>query len=206
MTTEAISAAKATQTEMERKFTNACARLEEIGVEVADIALDAHLGDSKASAKLAKLRSEEIALSTDIKHLEAALASAKRRVAAAEAEATDDQERDKAREVLDRLPVFRGRWAEIAAGAEMMLGGLMGMETDFRFFAERGYAPVSWLQARVVTLLAAHTTMQGFDMHARPLRSFEKKDGAELVSGWASNIRSRAQARINRTKAAKRAA
>ncbi len=206
MTAE-ISAAKATQTEMEQKLSEARERLEAAQAGADGVSFQAHCGDKGAKATLAKFNADAATASAEVRSLEAALAEAKRRVAQAEADANDHREQEKARQALERVAAFEERGDKVNQAVEALVGELVGFERDWRDLQMLGYAPTStWSLAQVNVVLAVHTKLQGVGLHIRPLQTHEKKELPGLLAAWAGNIRSRASARLGRNAKPRRAA
>ncbi len=205
--TQEIQAARQTVQKVEVKLSEAKQRLAQIGGEVSEVALPATLGDVKAAKRLEALKQEELTLRADVRHLEAAIASAHKLVGMAERDALDDQERVKAERALEAAAAFRERGERVVEALEALVGELMGFERDWRTLQQLDYPPTStWSLTQANITLAIHSRLQGFGLHIRPLQHHEKKDLLELVSAWESNIKARAKARLNRNAKPRRAA
>ncbi len=207
MTSQEIIDVHAVQTEMAGKLADARERLSAATAAADQVAFSAHSGDKAAIAALAKHNAEAATASAEARSLEAALSEAQRRVAAAEAAAIDEREREKAERALEAAAAFHERGERVVAALEALVSELMGFERDYRELLLLDYAPTStWSLAQVNIVLSLHTRLQGLGLHVRPLQHHEKKDLLELVSAWETNIRARAKARLNRNAKPRRAA
>jgi septal ring factor EnvC (AmiA/AmiB activator) len=108
MTTQ-VEDAKGVLQGLETKLFDARARHAETQVKAMELAYPANTGDESARKKLDGLNAKVAMLGTEIASLEAAIVTAKRHVAAAEAAEVDEAERRKARDALALLDDFSQR-------------------------------------------------------------------------------------------------
>ncbi len=206
MTSQEIIDVHAVQTEMAGKLADARERLSAATAAADQVAFSAHSGDKAAIAALAKHNAEAATASAEARSLEAALAEAQRRVAAAEAKAQDDRERDRAREALELVEQFEKRAESLDAALRDFVEHYNALEADWRTLAALGYHPTASFElTRVGVSLAAQTALQRARLEGRFLAPHERRSFGEVIGAWSDAIRNRAEARINRNKPRKAA-
>ena len=104
-----VEDAKVVLQDLKDKLSAARARHAETQVKAMELAYPANTGDESARKKLDGLNAKVAMFAAEIASLEAAIVTAKRRVAAAEAAEVDEAERRKAREALALLDDFSQR-------------------------------------------------------------------------------------------------
>jgi septal ring factor EnvC (AmiA/AmiB activator) len=107
--TTPVEDAKGVLQGLETKLSDARARHADTQARAAELAYPANTGDERARTKLDGLNAKAAMVAAEIASLQAAIVTAKRHVAAAEAAEVDEAERRKAREVLALLDDFSQR-------------------------------------------------------------------------------------------------
>jgi hypothetical protein len=168
---------------LEGKLSDARARHVETEAKAAELAYPANTGDESARKKLDGLNAKVAMVAAEVASLEAAIVTAKRHVAAAEAAEVDEAERRKARDALALLDDFSRRGKLLDESLDKFMKQYDALTRDFRALQLLGYEPTSYFLAP----------------HAR-------RDFISVIEGWARHVRGRAEARLNRHAPGKKAA
>ena len=154
-----VEDAKGVLQDLETKLSDARARHAETQVKAMELAYPANTGDESARKKLDGLNAKVAMLGTEIASLEAAIVTAKRHVAAAEAAEVDEAERRKARDALALLDDFSQRGKLLDDAMDNFVRQYDELVHDFRELQLLGYEPTSYpliqinMQAAVATKL-----------------------------------------------------
>jgi len=198
MTTQ-VEDAKGVLQGLETKLFDARARHAEMQAKAMELAYPANTGDESARKKLDGLNAKWAMVATEVVSLEAAIVTAKRHVADAEAAEVDEAERGKAREALQLLDSFSKRGAQLEAGLAAFVAEYVALTREFHALDRLGYSPATWSLVQVNMALAIGTKLQATNLHQRFLAPHERRDFRDVVDGWSKHLRARASARLNRT-------
>ena len=158
MTTQ-VEDAKGVLQGLESKLSDARARHAETQVKAMELAYPANTGDESARKKLDGLNAKVAMVAAEVVSLEAAIVTAKRHVAAAEAAEVDEAERRKARDALALLDDFSQRGKLLDESLDKFVRQYDELARDFRALQLLGYEPTSYpliqinMQAAVATML-----------------------------------------------------
>jgi hypothetical protein len=148
---------------------------------------------AEINAKISELTAEESMLN-------AALKVASKREAEAKAAQSDAQERDNAEEALDLLESFAKRGAALDAAFNAAIAEYTELSEEFRQLERLGYGPTTYPLVKVTMKTALLTKLMGTDLVVEHLAPHARKTFEGAIEGWSSNVRGKAQARLNRNK------
>ncbi len=191
---------------LEGKLADARARHVKIVLDARDVSFGAHTIGGEERKRLDKLEGETAKAAMEVTSLEAAIVTAKRHVADAEAAEADEAERGKAREALQLLDSFSKRGAQLEAGLAAFVAEYVALTREFHELDRLGYPPATWSLVQVNMALAIGTKLQATNLHQRFLAPHERQDFISVIEGWARHVRGRAEARLNRNAPVKKAA
>ena len=191
---------------LETKLSDARMRLADTQAKAAELAYPANTGDESARKKLDGLSAKAAMVTAEIVSLEAAIVTAKRHVADAEAAEVDEAGRRKAREALQLLDSFSKRGAQLEAGLAAFVAEYEALARDFRELQLLGYEPTSYPLVQVNMQAAVATKLQFTDLRQNFLAPHARRDFISVIEGWARHVRGRAEARLNRNAPGKKAA
>jgi hypothetical protein len=205
MTTQ-VEDAKGVLQGLESKLSDARARHADTQAKAAELAYPANTGDESARKKLDGLNAKVAMVAAEIASLEAAIVTAKRHVAAAEAAEVDEAERRKAREALALLDDFSQRGKLLDESLDKFVRQYDELARDFRELQLLGYEPTSYPLIQINMQAAVATKLQFTDLRQNFLAPHARRDFISVIEGWARHIRTRAEARLNRNAPGKKAA
>jgi hypothetical protein len=197
--------AKKTLDSLEYKLSGARQRLNETKAMAAEVSYDAHTQGGEAAERLNRLKSDETMWTQEIASLEAAVATAKKHVTHANAAETDAAERVNATKALGLLDDFAKRGAELDARLQGFIDEYGDLCSDFRKLEALGFAPATLPLIHSNMKRAVATKLMFSDLQSEFLAPHDRRDFVSVIEGWASNVRGRITARLNRNKAAKAA-
>ena len=155
---------------------------------------------AEINAKISELTAEESMLN-------AALKVASKREAEAKAAQSDAQERDNAAKALALLESFAKRGTALDAAFNAAIAEYTELSEEFRQLERLGYGPTTYPLVKVTMRTALLTKLMGTDLVVEHLAPHARKNFEGAIEGWSSNVRGKAQARLNRkAKAATEAA
>jgi len=198
MTTQ-VEDAKDVLQGLETKLFDARARQAETQAKAAELAYPANTGDESARKKLDGLNAKVAMVAAEIASLEAAIVTATRHVADAEAAEVEEAERGKAREALQLLDSFSKRGAQLETGLAAFVEEYVALTREFHALDRLGYPPATWSLVQVNMALAIGTKLQATNLHQRFLAPHERRDFRDVIDGWSKHLRAKASARLNRT-------
>ena len=205
MTTQ-VEDAKGVLQGLETKLSDARARHAETQVKAMELAYPANTGDESARKKLDGLNAKAAMVAAEIASLEAAIVTAKRHVAAAEAAEVDEAERRKARDALALLDDFSQRGKLLDDAMDNFVRQYDELVHDFRELQLLGYEPTSYPLIQINMQAAVATKLQFTDLRQNFLAPHARRDFISVIEGWARHVRGRAEARLNRNAPGKKAA
>jgi hypothetical protein len=191
---------------LEGKLADARARHADTQAKAAELAYPANTGDESARKKLDGLNAKAAMVATEVASLEAAIVTAKRHVAAAEAAEVDEAERRKAREALALLDDFSQRGKLLDDAMDNFVRQYDELARDFRALQLLGYEPTSYPLIQTNMQAAVATKLQFTDLRQNFLAPHARRDFISVIEGWARHVRGRAEARLNRNAPGKKAA
>jgi hypothetical protein len=201
-----VEDAKVVLQDLKDKLSAARARHAETQVKAMELAYPANTGDESARKKLDGLNAKVAMFAAEIASLEAAIVTAKRRVAAAEAAEVDEAERRKAREALALLDDFSQRGKLLDESLHKFVRQYDELACDFRALQLLGYEPTSYPLIQTNMQAAVATKLQFTDLRQNFLAPHARRDFISVIEGWARHVRGRAEARLNRNAPGKKAA
>jgi hypothetical protein len=142
MTTQ-VEAAKGVLRGLAKLF-DARARHAETQAKAMELAYPANTGDESARKRLDGLNAKGAMVATEVVSLEAAIVTAKRHVADAEAVEVDEAERGKARDALALLDDFSQRGKLLDESLDKFVRQYDELARDFRALQLLGYEPTSY--------------------------------------------------------------
>jgi hypothetical protein len=148
---------------------------------------------AEINAKITELMTEESMLN-------AALKVAVKREAEAKAAQSDAQERDNAAKALALLDSFAKRGAALDAAFNAAIAEYTGLSEEFRQLERLGYGPTTYPLVKVTMKTALLTKLMGTDLVVEHLAPHARKTFEGAIESWSSNVRGKAQARLNRNK------
>jgi hypothetical protein len=158
-----------------------------------------------AAKRVAELNTELSRLADDKATLNAALAEAGRREAAAAAEKRDTEERDNAEKALALLDEFAKNGAELEQAANAVIAKFNALSKKSRELTALGYAPATLALVDSNMKLALKTKLMGTGLIIEHLAPHMRRTFISVIESWTSHVRARAMARLNRNKSAKAA-
>jgi hypothetical protein len=148
---------------------------------------------AEINAKIAELMTEESMLN-------AALKVAVKRENEVKAAQSDAAERDNAAKALDLLESFAKRGAALDAAFGAAIAEYIGLSEEFRQLERLGYGPTTYPLVKVTMRTALLTKLMGTDLMVEHLAPHARKTFEGAIESWSSNVRGKAQARLNRNK------
>jgi hypothetical protein len=191
---------------LETRLSDARARHAETQAKAAELAYPANTGDESARKKLDGLNARATMFAMEVASLEAAIVTAKRHVADAEAAEADEAERRKARDALALLDDFSQRGKLLDESLEKFVRQYDELARDFRALQLLGYEPTSYPLVQINMQAAVATKLQFTDLRQNFLAPHARRDFISVIEGWARHVRGRAEARLNRNAPGKKAA
>jgi hypothetical protein len=190
---------------LEAKLAEAKLRHDETTAAAKSISYSAHISGGEDRKKLDKLGADAAKQATEIVGLEAAIATAKSHVAAAEAADVDEAEREKARTALGLLDDFSKRGDALDSALTRFVREYEELSADFRQLEAIGFAPTSFALVRINMAAAVTTRLQFTDLRQAFLAPDKRRSFGDTIEGWSRNIRAKATSRLNRNAATKAA-
>jgi hypothetical protein len=198
---------KANAVELHGRIDAAQTRQLELEAERSEIAYAAHVERNAAAAKrLTEIGTEFGQLSSEIASLTAALTEVGKRAAAAEATKRDGTERDNATKALALLDSFAKRGKALDEAFDTAITEYNSLCDEFRQLDRLGYAPTTFALVNSNMRLALKTKVMGTGLVVEHLQTHLRRDFISVIEGWASHVKARAMARINRNTKAVEAA
>jgi hypothetical protein len=191
---------------LEGKLSDARMRLADTQAKAAELAYPANTGDERARTKLDGLNAKAAMVATEVVSLEAAIVTAKRHVADAEAAEVEEAERGKARSALALLDDFSQRGKLLDDAMDKFVRQYDELARDFRALQLLGYEPTSYPLVQINMQAAVATKLQFTDLRQNFLAPHARRDFISVIEGWARHVRGRAEARLNRNAPGKKAA
>jgi hypothetical protein len=191
---------------LEGKLSDARMRLADTQAKAAELAYPANTGDERARTKLDGLNAKAAMVETEVVSLEAAIVTAKRHVADAEAAEVEEAERGKARSALALLDDFSQRGKLLDDAMDKFVRQYDELARDFRALQLLGYEPTSYPLVQINMQAAVATKLQFTDLRQNFLAPHARRDFISVIEGWARHVRGRAEARLNRNTPGKKAA
>jgi hypothetical protein len=205
MTTQ-VEDAKGMLQGLATKLFDARMRHADTQAKAAELAYPANTGDESARKKLDGLNVKGAMVAAEIASLEAAIVTAKRHVAAAEAAEVDEAERARARDALALLDDFSQRGKLLDDAMDKFVRQYDELARDFRALQLLGYEPTSYPLVQINMQAAVATKLQFTDLRQNFLAPHARRDFISVIEGWARHVRGRAEARLNRNAPGKKAA
>jgi len=174
--------------------------------KATELAYPANTGDERARKRLDGVNAKAAMVATEVASLEAAIVTAKRHVAEAEAAEVDEAERRKAREALALLDDFSQRGKLLDESLDKFVRQYDELARDFRALQLLGYEPTSYPLVQINMQAAVATKLQFTDLRQNFLAPHARRDFISVIEGWARHVRGRAEARLNRNAPGKKAA
>lgn len=194
--------ARAVLADLEEKLAATRARLAATDEEVESVSYAAHTGDAAAAKKLQELYVTSSRYGAEAKGLEVAVAEAKRRLAAAEADERAAQHVEAAREALKIVDAFEARSKALDAAMTKFVEEFKALEAEHRKLIGLGFPATSWDAVRVNLGLATQTALMRIGAEGRFLQPHDRRSFTEVFDAWSRGVRARATAVI-KPKAAK---
>jgi chromosome segregation ATPase len=191
---------------LEGKLSDARVRHVKIVLDAREVSFGAHTIGGEDRKRLDKLEAEMAKAAMEVASLESAIGEAKKRVEAAEADEVDEAELARARDALALLDSFAKRGDDLQQSLDKFIANYAELSKDFRQLEAQGYAPTTWSLVKVNMQAAVATGLQFTDLRQAFLAPHERRDFRAVIEGWARHIRGRAEARLNRNAAGKKAA
>jgi hypothetical protein len=202
-----IDEALQTQHALEQKLADARQRFDEAHASISKIAFAAHAtDDAEAKKRLSALHLEKAKFAAEIDSISVALKEAQRRVAGARAAEAEGLAAEKAQQALSLCDSFLERGAALDRALESFIEEYNGLARDFRQLDALGFAPTSFALVAIQMRRATETRLMGTDLKITHLAPRERKTFVECISGWAQNVKNRAEARLTKSDAAGKAA
>ena len=204
--TDKIEGARATLDSLATKRRRLAARAAEIAEERQGLALSAHAnGDKSAAARLGKLSDEAARVTGDMADLDDALAEARRRVSAAEAEAANEARLAQVRSILPFAAELRGagvRAAKALAELRAALGDANGAVAKMQ---DRGVVVADPHVVRVNMKIALDTELMAVGLQHELVAPGRRVKIDVLLDRYASGIEAKAHAILGESKGKKAA-
>jgi hypothetical protein len=201
-----VEAARKTLNDLQTKLADTRQWQIEIETATKATAFEAHVDGGDARSKLDNLDSQAIAAGREISSLETAIGEARVRLAAAQAAELDAEERAKATRALALLDGFATRGDALQQSLDKFLSQYGELSSDFHELDKLGYPPTTWALVKVNMQAAVATSLQFTDLRQEFLAPHARRTFGAVISSWASHVRARAEARLNRDAPAKDAA
>jgi hypothetical protein len=169
------------------------------------VSFEAHVDGGDARAKLDDLNAQSIAAEQEAGSLQIAIHEAQQRLAVSQAIELDAEQRSRASRALALLDGFAARGESLQQSLDKFLAQYAELLNDFHELDKLGFAPTTHALVRVNMQRAVATSLQFTDLRQEFLAPHERRTFGAVISGWASNVRARAEARLakgNKDKAA----
>ena len=191
-----LERARTTEADLRTKLDAARASIAEIDVQRADQAYAAHTGDDAAKKTIEKLNRKRADAQIEIESLEKAIEEAGRRVNAAEREAAEAAERERARAVLERVGEFRRSAKAVDAALAAAVAEYAKLRESLDAIHQLGCSSPTTAQLRSLGQRAAMTALMGSDPQIEHLAPRERRTLGELADEWGGCIEDWAARRI----------
>ena len=162
------------------------------------LSFDSECGVASARKEINKLIEAAVALDVEARTVEAALAEAGRRVAAAEDADRGEQQRAKARAALALLDDFETRGAALSDKLAGFIAEYEGLCADFRKLEIVGFPPTSAALISANMRRAVASALIHTDLRQEFVPPNDRTTFSAVIAGWASNVRGRSGALLNR--------
>lgn len=193
----AIEKAQQTVDELRAKRADNGVRLRDIDALITEVSFNAHVGgDAKARKALADAESEHARIAIEEKSLAAAILVAEGKVKEAERAAADDDEKSRAKQAVDLIDQFEKRGEALDAKLKEFVAEYEALTADFKQLERLGFAPASSPLVATNMRSALVTALQFTPLRVEFLAPHERRDFIGVISGWASNVRARANAKL----------
>jgi hypothetical protein len=169
------------------------------------IAFEAESGVVAARKEIAELTKAAAQLDSDLLIVDAATEECGRRIVAWEAEAAQLTLRQNAQAALSVLAEFERRGAALNDKLAEFVAEYQSLCQDFRQLERIGFGPTTFALVANNMRRAVASALHDTDLRQDYLAPRERTTFQAVISAWASNVRLRANAVINR-KAAQKAA
>lgn len=189
--TDAPAAARATLADLTAQRAAAVARQRELADEREALAYDAATGDGPARKALDSLTREAATAALTLENLDAAIAEARRRVAAADEEARLGELRRKAAEAQAKLADMRAVGAEAGAALDAFADKLEEFYALADTVRRLGMGGPSRELARANVVRAVQTVLARVRLNSDTIPPSERRSLADLVDAWAGAVNAR---------------
>lgn len=170
----------------------------ELTAERDELAYAAHIErNGKAVKRLAEIGTELQHLADETASLNAAIAEAGRRAAAADTADRDAAEREKAEKALVLLDSFAKRGAALDAKFDEAIAEFNAMSKEFRELEALGYPPTTFALVASNMKLALKTKLMNTGLIVEHLAPHMRRNFLTALEGWTAHTRGRATARLN---------
>ncbi len=184
----ALQAAREVEAALDGKRAAALRTLAEVDDARAELAFDAMTVGGEAAKRLRALDAERGRVAADVASLEAAIVTAKRHVAGAEAAATRADERRRAGLALPIAERLRVRASAIDEGLAMARDNLRGFDDDIAELGLLG-APVASRELLQVNITrATDVALVGIYVKVRPVPPDQRRSFSELFESWSRPV------------------
>jgi hypothetical protein len=154
--------------------------------------------DAKAAKRVGEINTELARLASETTVLNAALTEAGRRDAAAAATKRDAEERGNAEKALALLDEFARDGADLEEAANAVIAKFNALTKKSRELTALGYAPATPALVDSNMKLALKTKLMGTGLIIEHLAPHMRRNFVDVIAGWASHVRARATARLNK--------
>jgi hypothetical protein len=201
-----VADARKTLNDLETKMADSKVWAAKVEESIAACSFAAHTGDAGARIRLDELHGQQSMAEQDCKSLEIAIATAKQHLQAAQAAEQDAAEIAKAKRALALCSAFAARGEALDRSLTKFLDDFQGLSSDFNALSGLGYGPGSWPLVSINMRNAMLARLMFTDLQIEHLPPNRRHSFEEVINGWASHVRMRAEARLNKNAPAKDAA
>ena len=181
---------------LEEKLADVRRWKNEIEASIKETAFAAHVDGGDARSKLDNLNEQAVAAGREIASLETAIVEARARLASAQAAELDAEQRSKASRALALLDAFAARGRALDKAFEKVLSEYADLERDFHQLEALGFPPTSFALVSANMSRAVSTKLMFTPLRQEFLPPHERRTFGAVISGWAANVRARAEARL----------
>jgi hypothetical protein len=189
--------------DLQTKMADARVWAAKVEESIAACSFAAHTGDAGARIRLDELHGQQSMAEQEAASLEAAIGEAKTRLQAAVAAEQDAAEIAKAKRALALCSAFAARGEALDRSLTKFLDDFQGLSSDFTALSGLGFGPGSWPLVSVNMRNAMLARLMFTDLQIEHLPPNRRHSFEEVINGWASHVRARAEARLNRDAPAK---
>jgi len=190
--------ARTIEAEIFGKIGAAKAELKVVDERRAAIAYDAETVGGETKKEFDRLAKDRLALQTRLEGLDHALAGARRRVSAADADVEDEAARRRAAEALELLDAFAKRGAALDSKFSQVIHEYQALCGDFRQLEKLGFPPTTYALVQLNMRRAATAALMSAGLAEAFLAPLDRRSFSQVVDGWTSAVRGRATARLER--------